>query len=91
MNGTVRRSCLETCLCKHLHAQQTWQPLSGTSTLLQVVDASKNHTAYAPQGSSIQSRDQFIITEDSIEVVDLLLVRFSCDVFPRTVLTAPQR
>ncbi|KIP03948.1 ferroxidase/laccase group [Phlebiopsis gigantea 11061_1 CR5-6] len=49
----------------------SWQPLEGTFSLLEV---QKTDGKYAPEGSSVQSRDQFFITEDSIETVDLLLV-----------------
>nr|AAS21670.1 multicopper oxidase 4B [Phanerodontia chrysosporium] len=52
----------------------SWQPLQGTTTLLQIVDAARNGSMYAPEGSSIQPGSQFLITEDSVEVVDILLV-----------------
>ncbi|EKM52894.1 uncharacterized protein PHACADRAFT_149824 [Phanerochaete carnosa HHB-10118-sp] len=52
----------------------SWQPLVSTSTLMQVVGAAKNGSFYAPAGHSVQLHNQYIITEDSIEVVDLLLV-----------------
>ncbi|EKM52908.1 uncharacterized protein PHACADRAFT_100639 [Phanerochaete carnosa HHB-10118-sp] len=52
----------------------SWTPLSGTSTLLQIVDAAKNGSTYAAEGSSVEPDNQFIITEDDIQVVDLLLV-----------------
>ncbi|EKM52895.1 uncharacterized protein PHACADRAFT_186926 [Phanerochaete carnosa HHB-10118-sp] len=51
-----------------------WQPLEGTATLLQVVDAVLNGSSYAPDGPSVQQGNQFIITIDSQEVVDILLV-----------------
>ncbi|GJE96135.1 multicopper oxidase [Phanerochaete sordida] len=56
-----------------------WSPLSGTSTLLQIVNSDGS---YAPEGASIQSTNQFMITEDDIQVVDLLLVNGGAGVHP---------
>ncbi|KAL4246950.1 multicopper oxidase family protein [Abortiporus biennis] len=47
----------------------SWEPLTGTSTLLSVRNAP---TTFAPEGSSLNG-DQFIITEDSIQTVDLII------------------
>ncbi|EKM52837.1 uncharacterized protein PHACADRAFT_149761 [Phanerochaete carnosa HHB-10118-sp] len=49
----------------------SWQPLTNTSTLSQIAQKGQS---FAPEGPSVQFGDQFMITEDSIEVVDLLLV-----------------
>ena len=49
----------------------SWEPLQGTTTLLKVHERGSN---YAPIGGSIQPGDQFLITEDDIQVVDLLIV-----------------
>jgi len=46
----------------------SWSPLSGESTLLAVRN---NPQGYAPVGSSIANGTQLIITEDSIQVLDL--------------------
>ena len=55
----------------------SWVPLKGTTTLLDVYN---NKGTYAPNGGSIQPTDQFMITEDDIQVVDLLIVS-SCFIF----------
>ncbi|GJE95819.1 multicopper oxidase [Phanerochaete sordida] len=52
----------------------SWSPLASGATLLDVVDAAKNGSAFAPEGSSVELGNQFMITEDSIEVVDLLVI-----------------
>ncbi|EKM52892.1 uncharacterized protein PHACADRAFT_261563 [Phanerochaete carnosa HHB-10118-sp] len=52
----------------------SWQPLSNSSTLLHIVDAAQKGQSFAPEGSSVELGNQFMITEDSIETVDLLLV-----------------
>jgi hypothetical protein len=54
---------------------QSWTMLQGQSTLLDVKNAFDAMRVYAPEGSSVQSGDQFMITEDSIQVVDLIVVR----------------
>ncbi len=59
------------------HICQSWVPLSGTTTLLNVRNAFAGGSSYAPSGGSIQPGDQFMITEDSIQVVDLLIVSSS--------------
>lgn len=41
---------------------------------MQVRNAGLSNTTYAAAGSSVQPGDQFMITEDSIQVVDLLIV-----------------
>jgi hypothetical protein len=48
--------------------------LQGQSTLLDVKNAFDAMRVYAPDGSSVQFGDQFMITEDSIQVVDLIVV-----------------
>jgi hypothetical protein len=50
----------------------SWEPLSGTTTLLSV---QKNATGYAPVGESISAGDQLFWTEDSIQVLDFIVVR----------------
>ena len=51
-------------------------PLQGTTTLLQARAAFQADSVYGgPEGGSLQSGGQFMITEDSIQVVDLLIVR----------------
>jgi hypothetical protein len=50
----------------------SWQPLSGTTTLLSV---QKDPTGYAPVGVGIGAGDQLLWTEDSIQVLDLIVVR----------------
>ncbi|KAJ3484465.1 hypothetical protein NLI96_g5633 [Meripilus lineatus] len=54
----------------------SWEPLSGTTSLLLVREAGlerHNATSFAPVGGSLQDGDQFYVTEDSIQVVDLLI------------------
>lgn len=46
----------------------------GTTTLLNVKNAFSAKSTYAPEGGSIQPGDQFMITEDSIQVIDLRIV-----------------
>jgi len=46
----------------------SWEPLKGNTTLL---SARSNPNGYAATGGAIASGDQFMITEDSIQVVDL--------------------
>ncbi|KAN0135814.1 multicopper oxidase 2A [Lactarius tabidus] len=46
----------------------SWDPLNGTSTLLAV---HQNPTGYAPAGGAIAAGDQFLVTEDSIQVLDV--------------------
>ncbi|KAI0294020.1 Cupredoxin [Multifurca ochricompacta] len=46
----------------------SWSPLSGTSTLLAL---HKDPTGYAPNGVSIGAVDQLLVTEDSIQVIDV--------------------
>jgi len=50
----------------------SWEHLSGTTTLLSV---QQNPTGYAPAGAGLGAGDQLIFTEDSIQVVDLRVVR----------------
>jgi len=50
----------------------SWEPLSGQSTLLAV---RKDPTGYAPIGSGVGAVDQLLFTVDSIQVVDLRVVR----------------
>ncbi|KAH8093091.1 multicopper oxidase 2A [Cristinia sonorae] len=51
----------------------SWEPLSGTSTFMEVRKAALQNASYAPLGASLQNPDQLMITEDSIQVVDLLV------------------
>ncbi|KAI0092238.1 multicopper oxidase 2A [Irpex rosettiformis] len=51
----------------------SWTPLSGNTTLLKVRNAFLTSTTYAPVGGSVQPGDQFLLTEDSIQVVDLII------------------
>ena len=44
--------------------------MTGTTSLLQI----QSNDSYAVEGGSVESGDQFFITEDSIETVDILLV-----------------
>ena len=64
----------------HLFCFQTWTPLSGTATLNNVINGYTSGTPYAAEGSSVESDNQFIVTEDSIEVVDILIVRLHLSV-----------
>ena len=50
----------------------SWSPLNGTSTLLAVHN---DPTGYAPAGAGIGAGDQFLVTEDSIQVLDVQIVR----------------
>jgi hypothetical protein len=50
----------------------SWEPLNGTTTLLKV---QQNPTGYAPAGAGIGAGDQLLVTEDSIQVLDLIIVR----------------
>jgi iron transport multicopper oxidase len=50
----------------------SWEPLSGTTTLLSV---QKDPTGYAPVGLAVGAGDQLLWTEDSIQVLDLIVVR----------------
>ena len=50
----------------------SWEPLNGTTTLLSV---QQNPTGYAPAGVGLGAGEQLIFTEDSIQVVDLRVVR----------------
>ena len=49
----------------------SWEPLSGTTTLLSV---QKDPTGYAPVGVAVGAGDQLLWTEDSIQVLDLIVV-----------------
>ncbi|KAI0069818.1 Cupredoxin [Panus rudis PR-1116 ss-1] len=48
----------------------SWEPLVGTSTLLTV---HQDGASYAPEGGSLQNSTQFMITEDTIQTVDLII------------------
>ena len=50
----------------------SYQPLKGTTTLLQV---QHNPSGYAPLGGGVGAGGQLLLTEDSIQVVDLIVVR----------------
>ncbi|EKM52861.1 uncharacterized protein PHACADRAFT_100787 [Phanerochaete carnosa HHB-10118-sp] len=60
----------------------SWEPLSGTSTLLQILEAAKKGQTFAPEGPSLELGNQLIITENSIQVVDLLLVNVGFGIHP---------
>jgi hypothetical protein len=62
----------------------SWDPLNGTSTLLAV---HQNPTGYAPAGGAIAAGDQFLVTEDSIQVLDLQIVRVVLALAVRIYLT----
>ena len=47
----------------------------GTTTLQQVVNGIQMNMPFAAEGPSVEMGNQFIITEDNVEVIDLLLVR----------------
>jgi len=49
----------------------SWEPLSGTTTLLSV---QKDPTGYAPVGVAVGAGDQLLWTEDSVQVLDLIVV-----------------
>ncbi|THH26893.1 hypothetical protein EUX98_g7295 [Antrodiella citrinella] len=51
----------------------SWEPLTDTSTYMHVRNAGLDNSTYAPTGSSLQPGDQLMITEDSIQVVDLII------------------
>jgi len=50
----------------------SWEPLSGTSTLLAV---HQDPTGFVPAGVGIGTGDQLLVTEDSIQVLDVRVVR----------------
>ena len=50
----------------------SWEPLNGTTTLLAV---HQNPTGFAPDVAGIGSGDQLLLTADSIQVIDLQVVR----------------
>ena len=52
----------------------SWVPLRGMTTLLSVRDAVANGTSHVPEGSALRD-EHFVITEDDVQVVDLLIVR----------------
>ena len=52
--------------------ETSWEPLNGTSTLLAV---HQNPTGFAPDGVGLGTGDQLLVTADSIQVVDLRVVR----------------
>ncbi len=49
----------------------SYEPLNGISTLLAV---HQNPTGFVPEGAGIGSGDQLLVTEDSIQVLDLRVV-----------------
>jgi len=51
----------------------SWSPLQGTTTLLQARAALQAGGVYGTEGGSLQSGQQFMVTEDSVQVVDLLI------------------
>jgi hypothetical protein len=57
----------------------SWEPLNGTSTLLAVHQDPKGYVP--PVGPGIGAGDQLIMTEDSIQVIDVSIVRVDCPQF----------
>ena len=55
----------------------SWEPLQGTTTLLRVREEIAKGSVYVPEGSGLRD-EQFVITEDEIQVVDLIIVRTRC-------------
>lgn len=51
----------------------SWDPLPKTNILLEIQRAYNAGRAFAPEGASVQFGNQFLITEDKIEVLDLVL------------------
>ncbi|GJE96134.1 multicopper oxidase [Phanerochaete sordida] len=52
----------------------SWVPFTNTATLLNVFDAENAGKVYSPEGAAVESGDQFIVTADNIEVLDVLLL-----------------
>jgi hypothetical protein len=67
----------------------SWQPLSGTTTLLSV---QKDPTGYAPVGAAIGAGGQLLWTEDSIQVLDIIVVcvLLPVDTCPDLLRTRPK-
>ena len=64
--------------------ETSWDPLNGTSTLLAV---HQDPTGYAPVGGGgIGAGDQFLVTEDSIQVLDVQIVRIAVHALSHTLL-----
>ena len=59
------------------------EPLNGTSTLLAV---HQNPTGFVPKGEGIGTRDQLLVTVDSIQVFDLRVVHMCLSVSACLVL-----
>ena len=55
----------------------SWEPLNGTSTLLAV---RQDPTGYVPVGVGIGTGDQLLVTEDSIQVLDVRIVRVTAPI-----------
>jgi hypothetical protein len=66
----------------------SWEPLNGTSTLLAV---HQNPTGFAPDGVGLGAGDQLLVTADSIQVVDLRVVRVLVRIYLFRYLTASER
>lgn len=65
----------------------SWEPLSGTSTLLAV---HQDPTGYAPaDGAGLSQGGQLLVTEDSIQVIDLRVVRALAPLVPLVPLSEP--
>jgi iron transport multicopper oxidase len=62
----------------------SWLPLNGTSTLLAV---HQNPTGFAPDGAGLGAGDQLLVTEDSIQVLDLRVVRVLIRIYVSGSLT----
>ena len=58
---------------------QTWVALDGQTTIGNVINAYHSGSSYAPEGPSVEPDGQYIITEENIEVVDILLVSSSSE------------
>jgi hypothetical protein len=62
----------------------SWEPLNGTSTLLAV---HQNPAGFAPDGVGFGAGDQLLVTADSIQVVDLRVVRVLVRIYLSRCLT----
>lgn len=75
MNGTVSSSLrlyLYYRVLLTVPLVQSWAPLQGTSTLQEI---QRTGGKFSPDGSSVELGNQFLVTEDTIETVDILLVK----------------
>ncbi|GJE96110.1 multicopper oxidase [Phanerochaete sordida] len=51
----------------------SWEPLRATTTLLRAREAALAGAVYGGEGGSLQDGEQFLLTEDSVQVVDLVI------------------